>query len=125
MRSGTEYVPNPSSKVPVNPAFLSFFNSAAGFAETIYADGGQDPHFSYSLKPEPSEGVQMLTLRVDGQTLAYTAGGPAAFKKFARQGSATHQAMLSVRFGNTDLGFARREDPLAGFPLFLNANHIT
>ena len=125
MRQGAQYVANPSSKVAVNPAFLSFFNSAAGFAETIYADGGQDPHFSYSLKPEPSEGVQMLTLRVDGQTLAYTAGGPAAFKKFAWQGSSTHEAMLSVRFGNTDLGFARGDGLWAAFHLFQKANQST
>jgi type VI secretion system protein ImpL len=125
MRQGTQYVANPSSKVAVNPAFLSFFNSAAGFAETIYPDGGQDPHFSYSLKPEPSEGVQMLTLRVDGQTLAYTAGGPAAFKKFTWQGSATHEAMLSVRFGNTDLGFARGDGLWAAFHLFQKANQST
>src|ERR1035438_8408248 len=32
MRQGTQYVPNPASKVTVNPAFLSFFNSAAAFA---------------------------------------------------------------------------------------------
>ena len=125
MRQGTQYVPNPSSKVSVNPAFLSFFNSAASFAETIYPDGGQDPHFSYSLKPEPSEGVQMLNLRVDGQTLAYTAGGPAAFKKFAWQGSAAHEAMLSVRFGNTDLGFARGDGLWAAFHLFQKANQST
>jgi len=125
MRQGTQYVANPSSKVTVNPAFLNFFNSAAGFAETIYADGGQDPHFSYSLKPEPSEGVQMLTLRVDGQMLAYTAGGPAAFKKFTWQGSSTHEAMLSVRFGNTDLGFARGEGLWAAFHLFQKANQST
>ena len=109
----------------VNPAFLSFFNAAAAFGETIYADGGQDPHFSYSLKPEPSEGVQMLTLRVDGQTLTYTAGGPAAFKKFTWQGSGTHEAMLSVRFGNTDLGFARGEGLWAAFHLFQKANQST
>src|SRR5260370_16927992 len=105
MRQGTQYVANPSSKVTVNPAFLSFFNSAAGFAETIYPEGGQDPHFSYSLKPEPSEGVQMLTLRVDGQTLAYTMGGPAAFKKFTWQGSPTHEPMFTFPFRNTDLRF--------------------
>jgi len=41
--------------------------SAAAFGDMLYADGSQDPHFSYALKPEPSEGVQMLNLRVDGQ----------------------------------------------------------
>jgi type VI secretion system protein ImpL len=125
VRQGAQYVPNPASKVTVNPAFLSFFNAAAAFGDTLYADGSQDPHFSYSLKPEPSEGVQMLNLRIDGQALAYTAGGPAAFKKFTWQGSGAHEAMLSVRFGNTDLGFARGEGLWAAFHLFQKANQST
>jgi type VI protein secretion system component VasK len=67
----------------------------------------------------------MLNLRVDGQALAYTAGGPAAFKKFTWQGSGAHEAMLSVRFGNTDLGFARGEGLWAAFHLFQKANQST
>jgi type VI protein secretion system component VasK len=102
----------------VNPAFLSFFNTAATFAETIYADGATDPHFSYSLKPETTEGVQMLNLRIDGQTLSYTAGAPAAFKKFTWQGSGAHEALLSVRFGTQGLGLANGEGLWAAFHLF-------
>jgi type VI secretion system protein ImpL len=124
-RQGTQYVPNPSSKVTVNPAFLTFFNAAAAFGEMLYAEGSQDPHFWYSLKPEPSEGVQMMTIRVDGQSLTYTAGTPAAFKRFQWQGSGAHEAMLSVRFGNTDLGFARGEGLWAAFHLFQQANQST
>jgi type VI secretion system protein ImpL len=117
-RQGTQYVPNPASKVTVNPAFLSFFNTAATFADTIYADGATDPHFSYSLKPETTEGVQMLNLRIDGQTLSYTAGAPAAFKKFSWRGSGAHEALLSVRFGTQDLGLANGEGLWAAFHLF-------
>jgi type VI secretion system protein ImpL len=117
-RQGTQYVVNPTSKVTVNPAFLTFFNTAAAFAESIYADGATDPHFSYSLKPETTEGVQMLTVRIDGQTLPYTAGNPAAFKKFTWQGSGTHDALLSVRFGTQDLGLANTEGLWAAFHLF-------
>jgi type VI protein secretion system component VasK len=102
----------------VNPAFLTFFNTAVAFAETIYADGATDPHFSYSLKPETTEGVQMLTVRIDGQTLPYTAGTPAAFKKFTWQGSGAHEALLSVRFGTQDLGLANGEGLWAAFHLF-------
>jgi type VI secretion system protein ImpL len=125
MRQGTQYVPNPASKVTVNPGFLNFFNSAAAFAETLYADGSADPHFSYSLKPETTEGVQMVTLKVDGQTLSHTAGAPAAFQKFTWHGSGTHEAQLSVRFGNTDLGFASGEGLWAAFHLFQKANQST
>ena len=125
MRQGTQYVPNPASKVTVNPGFLSFFNSAAAFAETLYADGSADPHFSYSLKPETTEGVQMVTLKVDGQTLSHTAGAPAAFQKFTWHGSGTHEAQLNVRFGNTDLQFASGEGLWAAFHLFQKANQST
>ena len=124
-RQGAQYVANPSSKVTVNPAFLTFFNAAAAFAETLYADGGSDPHFSYSLKPETMEGVQMFTLRMDGQMLTHNAGTPAPFKKFTWQGSGTHEAVLSVRFGNTDLGFAHGEGLWAAFHLFQQATQST
>ncbi|MCX6632116.1 MAG: hypothetical protein NTW28_31285, partial [Candidatus Solibacter sp.] len=117
-RQGAQYVVNPSSKVTVNPAFLSFFNAAAAFGETLYSDGGQDPRFSYSLKPETTEGVQMLTLRVDGQTLTHNSGAAAAFKKFNWQGSGAHEALLSVRFGTQDLGLASGEGLWAAFHLF-------
>jgi type VI secretion system protein ImpL len=124
-RQGTQYVPNPASKVTVNPAFLSFFNGAAAFAETLYGEGGQDPHFSYSLKPETTEGVQMVNLKVDGQTLSHTSGAAAAFKKFTWQGSGPHEAQLNVRFGNTDLQFASGEGLWAAFHLFQKANQST
>jgi type VI secretion system protein ImpL len=124
-RQGGQYVPNPASKVAVNPSFLAFFNSAAAFGETLYADGSADPHFTYSLKPETTEGVEMITLRVDGQTLSHKAGAAAAFQKFTWRGSGPHEAQLSVRFGNTDLGFASGEGLWAAFHLFQKANQST
>jgi type VI protein secretion system component VasK len=66
----------------------------------------------------------MMTLRVDGQTLTYTSGA-AAFHKFTWQGSGPHEAQLSVRFGNTDLGFASGEGLWAAFHLFQQANQST
>ena len=67
----------------------------------------------------------MLTVRLDGQTLTYNAGTAAAFKKFTWQGSGTHEAVLSVRFGNTDLGFAHGEGLWAAFHLFQQATQST
>jgi type VI protein secretion system component VasK len=66
-----------------------------------------------------------MNLKVDGQTLVYTAGQPAAFKKFTWQGSGTHEALLSVKFGNQDLGFARGDGLWAAFHLFQQANQST
>ena len=52
-------------------------------------------------------------------------GRSGGFKKFTWQGSGAHEAMLSVRFGNTDLGFARGEGLWAAFHLFQKANQST
>jgi type VI secretion system protein ImpL len=125
VRQGSQFALNPSSKVTLNPAFLNFFNAAAAFGEALYAGGAQDPHFEYSLKPETTEGVQMITLKVDGQTLTYASGTAAAFKKFTWQGTGTHEAQLNVRFGNTELQFARGEGLWAAFHLFQKANQAT
>ena len=64
----------------------------------------------------------MLTVKLDGQTLAYTAGTPTAFKKFTWQGSGAHEALLTVRFGTLDLTFARGDGLWAAFHLFQLAN---
>ncbi len=125
VRQGSQYAINPSSKVTLNPAFLSFFNAAAAVGEALYAGGTQDPHFEYSLKPETTEGVQVITLKLDGQVLTYNSGTAAAFKKFTWQGSALHEAQLNVRFGNTELQFARGEGLWAAFHLFQKANQST
>jgi type VI secretion system protein ImpL len=125
VRQGSQYVPNPSSKVTLNSGFVSFFNAATAFGEALYAGGSQDPHFEYSLKPETTEGVQSITLKVDGQTLTYASGTSAAFKKFAWQGNGMHEAQLNVKFGNTELQFARGEGLWAAFHLFQKANQAT
>ena len=117
-RQGTQYVPNPASKVTVNPAFLSFFNAAAAFGETLYADGCTGPPLFLLAEARAQRGspdAQPARGRPDADLHS---GTPAAFKKFTWQGSGAHEAMLSVRFGNTDLGFARGEGLWAAFHLF-------
>ncbi|HUI53507.1 MAG TPA: ImcF-related family protein [Bryobacteraceae bacterium] len=95
VKQGSQFAIGPSGGV--NPAFVSFFNAATAFSDAIYA-GSQDPHFTYTLKPEPSEGIQTVSARLDGQILTSTAGAGAP-KPFTWQGGGTHEARGSANFG--------------------------
>jgi type VI secretion system protein ImpL len=67
-RQGSQFVPNPGSTgLRITPQFLRFFNRAVAFSDALYQSGqGQEPRLNYTLKALPSEGVQRLTLRLDG-----------------------------------------------------------
>ena len=70
-KQGAQYVVNPAGGVSLTPGFVAFFNQAAALSEALYAGNTPSPHFSYSLKPVPSEGNIPVTLTFDGQTLSY------------------------------------------------------
>ena len=84
----------------LNPGFVAFFNQAAALSEALYAGNTPDPHFTYSLKPLPSEGIPNIgiTLVLDGQTLTYT-GGPATSKQFQWQAAEPHEFKSTLRIG--------------------------
>ncbi|HJT90030.1 MAG TPA: ImcF-related family protein, partial [Bryobacteraceae bacterium] len=120
-KQGAGYVPNAAAGVTVNPAFVNFFNNAAAFSDAIYAGNASDPHLTYTLKPEQSEGIQSGTLHLDGQTLAY-AGSAAAPKQFTWQGSGMHEARATVKFGNgPDLAWSNSTGVWAVFQFFAKA----
>ena len=114
-KQGSQYVAAAQGTVSVTPSFVNFFNHAAAFSDGLYAGGSVDPHLSYTLKPLPSEGIQNLTLHIDGQTLTSSASG-AAPKPFAWPGGGTHEARASVKFGNgPDLEWSSNEGLWAVF----------
>ena len=122
-RQGGTYVPTTAGGVTLSPSFVSFFNAAAAFSDAAYAGTAPvDPHFSYTLKPEASEGIQTVSLRIDGQTLAYSAGGPATPKQFTWTGTGTHEAKATVKFGATDLTWSSNEGLWAVFQFFAKAD---
>ena len=117
-KQGSQYVATPGTGLNITPAFLNFFNSAAGFSDTIYAGNTQDPHISYSLKPVASEGFQSVGLQLDGQTFTYS-GGDAAAKQFKWQGTGPHEAKATVKFGGgPDLAWSDNDGLWAIFHFF-------
>lgn len=60
--------------MPVNPSFLDFLNRASTFAEAVYPGGSQQPRLAYALKSYTPEGLNSITVTIDGQTLTSSAG---------------------------------------------------
>jgi type VI secretion system protein ImpL len=122
LKQGNQYVPAPGTSITLTPAFVNFFNQAAAFGESIYAGGTPDPHFTYSLKPVPMEGIETLVLDIDGQNLTYT-GGAATGKPFTWQGPGAHGAKASLKFGGSPLGWSSTEGLWAVFHFIGKADH--
>ena len=120
-KQSSQYVATPGTGVNISPAFLGFFNQAAGFGELIYAGNTPDPHFTYSLKPIASEGIQTLALKLDGQSMSAGSGDGAA-KQFTWQGGgAVHEATGKVN----DLGWPNKSGLWAVFQFFHEAESWT
>jgi type VI secretion system protein ImpL len=74
-RSGPTYRQRSGASVQVNPAFLEFYASARRFSEAIYAEGAERPQVEFSVRPslsESSQGVESITLRMDGRETVCT-----------------------------------------------------
>src|SRR6266571_5839296 len=72
------------------------------------------------MKPVPSEGIQDLTLRLDGQVLTASGTNPAP-KQFVWPGTGVREAKATVKFGGTDLGWSNNEGLWAVFQFFEEA----
>ncbi|HSU33467.1 MAG TPA: ImcF-related family protein, partial [Bryobacteraceae bacterium] len=121
-KQGNAYVPAAGGTITLTPAFVSFFNQAAAFSDSLYANGSQDPRITYMLKPVATEGIGNLGLQIDGQTLNYS-GGPATPKDFAWQASGPHEAKATVQFGSgPDLTWSSNDGLWAVFRFFGKAD---
>jgi type VI secretion system protein ImpL len=120
-RQGSQYVAATAGGVTLTPAFVAFFNQAAAFSDFIYAGNTPDPHISYTLKPVPSEGIQTVGLRLDGQAFTYS-GGDAAPKQFVWQAAGAHEARATVKFGGgPELAWSTNDGLWAVFQFFNKA----
>lgn len=122
-KQGNDYVPATGGTTNLTPGFVAWFKRQAAFSDVLYAGNSPDPHFTYTLKPLPSEGIQGLDLNIDGQTLTYKVGGDTAGKQFVWQGSGVHGAKASVNMGGPNLGWSNSEGLWAVFQFFAQAEH--
>jgi type VI secretion system protein ImpL len=94
VKVGSDYKPN--GELPLTPAFVNFFNNAAHVSEAFFKSGA-DPRLSYTVRALKSEGLQNLTLVLDGQPLD-AAGGQA--KQFLSPGPAQSSHFTGKASGN-------------------------
>src|SRR5207248_8493705 len=119
-KQGAQYVSVPAGGITLNPGFVAFFNRAAAIADAFYGRGTDLPRVTYSLKPVASEGIQEVTLKLDGQVFTTTANNAAA-KQFTWPGTAVHEAKASLKFGGTELGWSDNSGVWAVFQFFEEA----
>ncbi|MGJ5817084.1 ImcF-related family protein [Paludibaculum fermentans] len=123
-KQGQQYVPNPTGGINLNPAFVAFFNQAAALSDALYAGDTKDPHVAYTLKPAASEGIQSLSLRLDGQAATFGANDSTP-KRFTWQGPGAHEAKAGVRFaGSTDITWFDKDGVWAPFHFFTEAEQF-
>ncbi len=116
-KQGSQYEAVPGGAVTLSPRFVQFFNQAAAFSDSLYAGG--DAHFTYNLKPVPSETVQKISLDIDGQKLDFS-GGTATAKQFTWQASGAHSARGT--YGADGVTFESADGLWAIFRMFADAD---
>ena len=117
---GSQYVAQPGTAA-LTPEFVRYFNRAAGLSQAVYA-GGQQPHLAYTLKSYTPEGLQGITISIDGQTLSSSAGQPAS-KQFVWPGPGAPSATLSEKIGGQEINLIPITGPWAIFQFFESAQH--
>jgi type VI secretion system protein ImpL len=118
-RQGTRYVPASVPGINLTPGFVAFFNNAAAFTDALYPANAAEPKLPYTLRPLASEGIQSMSLRLDGQVITYS-GGNAQPRQFSWPGP-SREARATVKFGSTDLEWSNYDGPWAVFQFFGDA----
>jgi type VI secretion system protein ImpL len=119
--SATGYIANPAATQAINPAFLAFFNRAAGVQRALYAGPPGQLAFKYALRPHPTESVTGLTMNIDGQTLNYT-GGNSSYQQFTWPGTGGGITLTVKIQGGSDFGFANYAGTWGVFHFFSDAD---
>jgi type VI secretion system protein ImpL len=123
IKQGSQYAPNTAdATIRVTPAFVSFFNRAASFSDALYRTNPQgDPLVNYSMRAVASEGIQSLTLTLEGQTLkSNAAGGQQA--NFQWPGQRAHEARMAGSLGGPEFGLLTYNGLWAVFRFFGDAD---
>ncbi len=121
-KQGSQYASNPSGGIALNPAFVAFFNHAAGFSDAVYPGGSSAPRLAYTLRGSAPQAVQSLTLSIDRQSLNVPRGRQVS-QGFIWPGAGSQEVRLTGKFGGgPDLAFASYDGLWAVFEFFGDAD---
>ena len=118
VQQGSSYVAQPGTP-SATPAFVNFFNRMAGASSAFFPNNAKELQIAFTVKVNPSDDVQALTLSMGSQTLRYT-GGAAAPHQFIWSGT-FQEVKLRVRFaGGSDFDYPSSSGLWAVFDFFNN-----
>ncbi len=98
VQQGSTWVPVTGAPMQVNPAFVQFFNRAAGLSALLYPTSGSGG-LAFSVHILPAKGIQSVTFQVDAQNLT----GSDVSKQFAWSLANSQQASLTANYGSGSL----------------------
>lgn len=123
LQQGGRYIPNPSSPFPINPAFQIFWERATAVQQAFYPGGSPTPQLKINIRPVQSEGIQNLTLSINGQTQKW--GGPGAPFTFLWPGNTPRVSLSAKITGGSELTFLNYDGLWAAFQFFGDADRTT
>ena len=102
VRQGRGWAANPSFQATFSQPFLVELNNLSEFADGMYADGGNKPHFDYTITLDGT-GKAPFELDVDGHTIKYNPGKPSIPTKLVWPPITTSPTKLILKTGKTGL----------------------
>lgn len=122
VRQGNEYVAKPGTPA-ATPAFTAFFNRAAGVSAAFFGANAQQPQLSFSVRVNPTQDVEAVTLSIGAQTLKYSSGESAP-QGFTWPGAGPPEVKLRVKFtGGSEFDYPGSSGPWAIFRFFSHFEH--
>lgn len=123
LQQGGRYIPNPSSPFPINPAFQNFWDRATAVQQAFYPGGSQAPQLRLNIRPVTSEGIQNLTLSINGSTQRWTGNNTQA--TFLWPGGLQRVTLSAKIQGGSELTFLNYDGLWAAFQFFGDADRTT
>src|SRR5581483_913066 len=114
-RQGSDYLPNPSGNIHINPSFLTFFNHAMRFSESVYG-GTAQPQLHFTMRPDTVDGLDNVTLDLTGQKVV----SPGSAVTFTWRGSDLDHITMT---GNSNITLVTYPGPWSVFHFFYEADH--
>ncbi|MBK5291855.1 MAG: hypothetical protein JJE04_09300 [Acidobacteriia bacterium] len=122
-RQGNSFTPVPGP-IMVTTQFLDFFQRMAAVSQSFYKDpASPQPRLDFTLQPAASEGIEGVTVSINGQSKR--SGGAAEAWQFAWPGSGAPEAKLQVKLGGgSDLAYVNFNGLWAAFQFVATADRF-
>jgi len=123
VEQGGRFVAKPGGSIQLNPAFVAFFNQAAGISRAFYPEGANEPRFVYTVTPQPIDTLSRLQLRLDGELLSSGEGGGKPQQiLWPNDGSGAY--LYGAIGGGNVIEVVRYTGPWAVFRFFASASRV-